>query len=73
MGKKYVQLNSGDSFEIKNPGGMVNFGCCDCGLVHNFAIVVNKDSIEFGIKRDNRRTGQRRRYNNFPMKGEWYG
>jgi len=65
---RYKQLKNGDSFEIERTGGIINFGCCDCGLVHRFTVGINKNGggIYFSITRDNRATGQRRRFNNFP-------
>lgn len=66
----YKQLKKGDSFEIDRTGGVINFSCCDCGLVHRFEVSINKNNnnIYFSISRDNRATGQRRRYNKFYKK-----
>jgi len=40
------------------------FCCCDCGLVHflQFRIVPEDFCVEFRVKRDNRATGQSRRW-----------
>lgn len=66
---KYIQLKNGDSFEIEKTGGIINFSCCDCGLVHRFAITIEKSgNVGFALERNNRATGQRRRYNKFDKK-----
>lgn len=39
----------------------MNFACCDCGLVHNIALVPLKTRIKMFFWRDNRRTANRRR------------
>ena len=66
---KYIQLFEGDGFTFPPEGGIINFSCCDCGLVHQFAFAIEEDSkIGFAIKRDNRRTGQLRRYKNYIAK-----
>ena len=36
--------------------------CCDCGLVHTMDFRVVDGEVEFKVKRDNRATGQIRRY-----------
>lgn len=66
----YIQLKDGDSFEIERTGGVINLGCCDCGLVHKFDVGISKNNnrIYFTITRDSRATGQRRRYNKFDKK-----
>lgn len=41
------------------------FACCDCGLTHSFdfrRVKGRKDIIEFKVRKDNRATGQIRRY-----------
>jgi hypothetical protein len=66
---KYIQLKDGDCFEIEKTGGVINFSCCDCGLVHRFAISIEKNgNIGFALERNNRATGQRRRHNKFDKK-----
>ena len=37
-------------------------GCCDCGLVHSLDFRIRKGRVQFRAFRDNRRTGQLRRY-----------
>lgn len=69
MANKYVQLNDGDSVEIDKEDGRMYFSCCDCGLVHKFAFAIeDSGNIGFALERDNRRTGQRRRYHSFDKK-----
>ena len=69
MGKKYIKLKSGDSFELEKSGSVINMCCCDCGLVHNIIVTTQKkNKIKLMLFRDNRRTGQKRRHNNFSMK-----
>ena len=69
MESKYVQLNDGDAFEIDKEGGHLYFACCDCGLVHDFAFAIEENgNIGIALARDNRRTGQRRRYHSFDKK-----
>ena len=68
MSKKYITLNNGDSFEIER-GGVINMGCCDCGLVHNILVAIKgNNNVRLTIFRDNRRTGQKRRFNKFDKK-----
>ena len=67
MRSSYIKLKNGDSFEIEKTGGVINFSCCDCGLVHRFTVGINKNGggIHFSITRHNRATGQRRRRNKY--------
>jgi hypothetical protein len=54
--------------KVKTKCADMNFSCCDCGLVHNIAIVPSKTKVKVLMNRDNRRTGQTRRHVDFPMK-----
>jgi len=36
--------------------------CCDCGLVHSIDFRIKNKKIQFRVCRDNRATGQVRRY-----------
>jgi len=38
------------------------FSCCDCGLVHRLDFRTKKKHIQFRVFRDNRSTGQIRRW-----------
>jgi hypothetical protein len=61
---KYTQREDGEGFEV--PSGQVyKIACCDCGLVHDF-MFVSHDGKPIGVaaKRNNRATGQKRRYLN---------
>ena len=66
---KYVQLYKGDSFTFPPKGGTIYFVCCDCGLVHHFGFAIEDNGkIGFAVERDNRRTGQLRRYRSYVAK-----
>ena len=36
--------------------------CCDCGLVHRVQFRIHRGQIQYRIERDNRATGQARRW-----------
>ena len=60
--KLYRQLYDGDSIELNPQKNILNFACCDCGLVHNIKFTVNhRQKMRMTLKRDNRRTGRMRR------------
>ncbi len=42
----------------------MNMACCDCGLVHNIAVVPLKTRLKVFFWRDNRRTANHRRGKN---------
>ena len=42
--------------------------CCDCGLVHHIEIREHKGELQMRAIRDNRATGQKRRFNKYPCK-----
>ena len=42
--------------------------CCDCGLVHTLNFRIEDEHIQFQAFRDNRSTGQVRRYRNLEDK-----
>lgn len=46
---------------IPNPK-TYKLSCCDCGLVHEFQFRSRSKQIEYRVRRDNRSTGQMRRY-----------
>ena len=60
--KGYQQLNAGDGLVIDKLQDTIYFGCCDCHLVHKFVFKKKKNEMIMYVYRDNRRTGQRRRY-----------
>lgn len=56
-------LWSDDGLTVKNKGTLY-FACCDCGLVHEFYFEkIKNGKCLIKLERDNRRTGQFRRYN----------
>jgi hypothetical protein len=60
---KYHVLQDGDGMEIESTGEVIRFACCDCGLVHRIALVIEENGkIGFSVKRDKRATGQKRRW-----------
>ena len=61
MGSKYTQRHDGEGWEVR-PGEIFKLACCDCGLVYDVVIVEEKGEIGVAAKRNNRATGQRRRY-----------
>jgi hypothetical protein len=68
MSNKYVQLYDGDGFKVTKDGGVINFACCDCGLVHKFGLAIENDGdIGFALERNNRSTGQLRRFRKYPL------
>ena len=63
-------IEMGGRRKTKIIGSDWNFACCDCGLVHNIVIFPSKNKVKIIMQRDNRRTGQVRRYNDYKeMKG----
>jgi hypothetical protein len=40
--------------------------CCDCGLVHNMDFKIKENRVWFRVRRNNRATGQVRRYLKIP-------
>ncbi len=44
------------------------FACCDCCLVHKLDFRIYRGRIQFRVFRDNRSTGQMRRYNRIHLK-----
>lgn len=61
---RYAQRKDGEGFAVPNKQ-IFKLACCDCGLVHQFAVVaegVRKGAaIGIAAKRDNRATAARRR------------
>ena len=50
----------GDTVMV-DKGDLMNFSCCDCGLVHWIVLLNQQKTISATFFRDARRTGQRRR------------
>lgn len=42
--------------------------CCDCGLIHEMDFKIVKNRVQFRARRNNRATGQFRRYNYYQNK-----
>jgi len=63
MSCSYKQRESGDIMVIPRNNRLQNIACCDCGLVHVFKYSVKKNGdIHIQVWRNNRATGQYRRY-----------
>lgn len=62
---RFIQRYDGEGWDQKD-GQPFNMVCCDCGLVHTVVVMAGKEKdkglIGFAVKRDNRSTGQRRRW-----------
>ena len=60
MSKKITELQYGEALTIPADSGAIMV-CCDCGLVH---VLINKGDVDAVVEvyRDDRRTGQYRRY-----------
>jgi hypothetical protein len=65
MKNEYEQLFDGIGTTVKNKEKF-KFACCDCGLVHDVAIVAPKIrkgvELGFAVSRNKRATLERRRY-----------
>lgn len=62
----YYQMKDGDTIELDKGGECIKFSCCDCGLTHKFTMkILDNGNIGVMIIKDNRATGQLRRYNKF--------
>jgi hypothetical protein len=60
--RKYQQTEDGDRYRFTLPARIV-IACCDCSLVHQFVFRrAGKHGVELQVFRDNRATGQLRRY-----------
>lgn len=65
MKTRYKQLGDGEGWTVNNKE-MFKLACCDCGLIHEVAIVAPKlrkgVELGFAVKRNKRATAQRRRW-----------
>jgi len=63
MSTTYPQLKKGGMITLNPVSENFKFACCDCGLIHtlDFKIIKNMN-IEMTVTRDNRATGQYRRW-----------
>lgn len=64
----------GDELIIIEPGTeMIQLACCDCGLVHNVFIRLSGAKIILQLQRNDRSTGQLRRYKRGDLQKEAIG
>ena len=68
--KDGYQVFDGDSFEMED-GEILYLECCECSLVHKIKFSIKGNKATLTPTRDNRRTGQRRRYNKITMTKEY--
>lgn len=59
---KYIQREDGDTIEIEAKNPTHRIACCDCGLVHELRFWWDKKTLYMEPYRNNRATGQRRRW-----------
>lgn len=67
---KYRQVGNGEILRFSKAGSIMNLACCDCGLVHNIKVRrvykgKDKGMVDIIMTRDNRRSGQIRRWNKY--------
>jgi hypothetical protein len=58
---RYPVMKDGEALSLRS-GELFKFACCDCGLVHDVAIVAQGKEIGFAVRRNKRATGQKRRH-----------
>lgn len=67
---KYETVNDGDSF-IVEPGVGVKIQCCDCGLVHNYDVIITQEKkVIFTLSRDDKATAGVRRHKKRPRRSQ---
>ena len=64
MSKLYPQRYDGEWVTVAR--GFHRLACCDCGLIHHINFRIKDKKIQFQPFRDNRATGQKRRFNKYP-------
>lgn len=57
---KYYKQKDGEWVQPIRKG--YKMACCDCGLVHSIDFRIKLNRVQFKAYRDNRATGQKRRY-----------
>ncbi len=68
---KFLDIKDGEAVVIeyirsnKTKVGVINFACCDCGLVHRIVFIPLKTRLKIFFYRDNRRTANHRRSKTF--------
>ena len=63
---KYPAVQNGEWIQPIRKG--YKMSCCDCGLVHVLNFRLRKGRIQLQAFRDNRATGQKRRYSQLMVK-----
>lgn len=59
--KRYLKINTNEWVQpVKTNYKMA---CCDCGLIHEMDFRIIKNRVQFRARRNNRATGQFRRFN----------
>ncbi len=77
MAGRYPKLADYEGFEVDPKEETIRFACCDCGLVHDMAVViVPKKRVQLAYRRHNRATAQLRRHlfgnlQQKPVRGKW--
>ena len=71
---KYKKLSNGEITTIYPDDEFEESGCCDCGLVHNINYrIKNKKTLEVSNTRNERATGQMRRWMKVKKEGVFNG
>jgi hypothetical protein len=60
MSRRFTQAYDGEWIQPRKEDYKIT--CCDCGLVHSMEFRMRNGNVQFRPTRDNRATGQRRRY-----------
>ena len=68
MDKKYKDIELKTDLNWRKQ--TLRFQCCDCGLVHDYEFVVSGSKIRIITTRNNRATGQIRRYRNITIRSK---
>ncbi len=66
--EKFSLIRDKDNSKHKINGYNIKICCCDCNLVHDIYLWIEKDKLHKVPFRDKRATGQRRRYNRSEVK-----
>lgn len=71
LGKRYETTGDGSPVDLDwRDGHYMYLACCDCGLVHKIKVVANNRRVRLRFWRDERRTGQVRRYRKIRVEEE---
>jgi len=59
----YKVVGDGSRVEVAPHTAFIwQLACCDCELVHDILVEAGQEGVVFTIERNNRATGQKRRY-----------